>query len=152
MKFSIPRPPLVIGFAGLIPFVYGALAAQIPDIASDYAPPLMIMEFFGPLLFAFLSGTFWGFVCGSSRVAGRAGWRWLILAAAPAFALFIAQIIAPGDIMDLLLFGFPALLVIDFIFWRAKMAPRWWMTFRIMLTVLCTICLWLASTGVGEAL
>ncbi|MFV0474685.1 MAG: DUF3429 domain-containing protein [Pikeienuella sp.] len=152
MKLPFPRPPLLIGLAGLAPFAYGALSAQIPAIASDFAPPLMVLEIYGPMLFAFLSGAFWGFASGSSRVSGRAGWRWLGLAAAPAALLFVATIVEPGEIVSLLLFGFPALLAIDFLFWRAKLAPRWWLPLRVLLTALATACLWLALNGVGEAL
>lgn len=152
LNLSIPRPPLAIGIAGLVPFIYGAAAAHLPAWESDFAPPLVIIELFGPLLFAYMSGVFWGFVAGSNRTSSRAGWRWLGLAAAPAAFVFLAMLLAPGDTVEILLFAFPALLPIDYLFWRAKMAPRWWLSLRVLLTAIVTICLWLIADGAGFAL
>lgn len=136
---------------GLIPFIYGAAAAHLPAWESDSAP-LVIIEVFGPLLFAYMSGVFWGFAAGANRASGRAGWRWLGLAGAPAAGIFVAMLVAPGDTVEILLFGFPALLPIDYLFWRAKMAPRWWLSLRVLLTAIVTACLWLIANGAGFAL
>ncbi|WP_340108370.1 DUF3429 domain-containing protein [Pikeienuella sp. HZG-20] len=152
MIAAIPRPALALGLLGLSPFVYGAAAAHWRGLEIAYAPPLMIMEVYGPVIFAYMGGVFWGFACGANRAGGRAGWRWLGLAAAPALFIFLALFIAPGEAVPILLFAFPALLPIDFVFWRARLAPRWWLSLRFVLTALVTGCLWVAAEGAGFAL
>lgn len=152
MSFAIPRPALMLGLAGLLPFLYAALAGQEPRLELDLAPALLVAEVYGLVIFAYMSGVFWGFAVAGKKAAGDAGWRWLGLAVAPAVVMVLALVVEPGRQADLLLIGFPALLPIDFVFQRAGLAPRWWLALRLLLTAVVVACLWLAVSGAGEAL
>lgn len=152
MSFAIPRPALYLGLAGLIPFLAAALGAQIPALELEFAPPLLIIDLWGPVIFAYMSGVLWGFATGAKQTAGRPGWRWLGVAAAPALFLFLALFAAPEATVMILLIGFPALLIADLLFWRKKMTPPWWMTLRLLLTSIVTGSLYLVHTGAGFAL
>lgn len=152
MSFAIPRPALLLGLAGLLPFLYAALAGQEPRLELEIAPALLVAEVYGLVIFAYMSGVFWGFAVAGKKAAGDAGWRWLGLSVAPAVVMVLALVVEPGRQIDLLLVGFPLLLPIDFVFQRAKLAPRWWFALRLLLTAVVTGCLWLAASGAGEAL
>lgn len=152
MNFAIPRPALLLGLAGLLPLVYGAVGTYLPALVLPFAPPLMVMELYGSIIFAYMSGVLWGFVCAGGKAGGRAGWRWLALSAAPALAMFLIVMIDPGEMVSILTFAFPALLPFDYLFWRAKLAPRWWLTLRVLLTVAASACFWFAASGAGMAL
>lgn len=148
---AIPRPALLIGLAGLLPFLYAAVAATEPRLELEFAPGYFIAEQYGLVIFAYMSGVFWGFAA-PKKAAGREGWRWLGLAVAPAVVAFLALVAAPGETLTILLWAFPALLPVDWAFQRAKLAPRWWLSLRLILTAVVTACLWLAASGAGEAL
>lgn len=144
-----PLPALVVGLAGLLPFIYGAMAAGNPDISLEFAPPLLMVEIFGPIVFAYMSGVFWGFATAENQADS---WGWLGLSILPAIYVFVAMFAAPGETLTILLIGFPALLPIDYLFWRVNMTPRWWMALRIVLTVVVTAALWVAGENAGYAL
>ena len=65
---GIPRAPLVLGLAGLIPFIWGALTGLVPDLAawasanlgSRFVGPY-IQLFYGTVILSFMSGVLWGF-------------------------------------------------------------------------------------------
>jgi len=40
-----------------------------------------------------------------------------------------------------LIAGFLGLLLLDWHFWRLKLAPAWWMHLRVLLTAVVVICL-----------
>ncbi len=149
---SIPRPALMIGLAGVLPFIYAAIAATEPRLELDFAPGYFVAENYGLVIFAYMSGVFWGFAA-PKKAATKDGWRWMGLAVAPAVIGFLALVaLPPGETLTILLWAFPLLLPLDWMFQREKLAPKWWLTLRILLTVLVTGCLWLAASGAGEAL
>ena len=98
-----PRAPLVLGLAGLLPFLWGVLTLYSQPVAQStnamlgprFVAPFVLLNY-GLIILAFMSGVLWGF---ATKATGR--------------------IAAAG-------YG---------------LAPRWWMTFRIGLTVVVVACL-----------
>ncbi|MCE8469775.1 DUF3429 domain-containing protein, partial [Rhodovulum sulfidophilum] len=60
---DIPRTPLLLGLAGLVPLLWGALSATMPglfDIGIETVGPrfmgIYLLNFYGTVLLAFMSG------------------------------------------------------------------------------------------------
>ncbi len=65
---GIPRAPLLLGLAGLIPFLWGALSVLRPEVAAWGAGALgprfvgpYVQLFYGAVILSFMSGVLWGF-------------------------------------------------------------------------------------------
>lgn len=134
---GIPRAALLLGVAGLIPFVVGAALGAQPFNIIGYVSGNAILRLYGLVILGFMAGTLWGFAVSG----GRADVKWLGLSVTPAVLIFIAYVVAPGDALISLAIGFPALLLVDLAFAREGLAPPWWMALRTRLTIIVTICL-----------
>jgi hypothetical protein len=111
---KIPGAALVLGLAGLIPFVAGAAAqwTRIPLLPADTGLTLAIV--YGAIILSFLGGIRWGTAIGpydqgrqtlefSASVLGSlAGLAAVFLPAIPALALLIAGFLMQGlwDVMS----------------------------------------------------
>ncbi|MBA98575.1 DUF3429 domain-containing protein [Sulfitobacter sp.] len=142
---DVPRAPLWIGLASLIPFVWGALTSANQSLALWAATTLggrfvgpYIQLFYGAVILAFMSGILWGF---ATKVEGPRATTGYLLAAVPALWVFFMTGGGPVSAGFNLMFGFAGLLVLDFAFWRCGLAPDWWMKLRIPLTAIILICL-----------
>ena len=119
----VPVPAMVLGFAGLLPFLGGALLVMIPPntvprygfTTSDAAGGQEILVRYGTIILAFMAGCLWGF---ASRHGRRPSWIELILSVVPAVGVFLLLGDDPGLNCSLLGFGFALLLGIDVIFAR----------------------------------
>jgi hypothetical protein len=143
LRLGIPRAPLVLGLAGLIPFLYGALASSVPSVRWFGLSGEVVLNAYGPVIFAFMSGVLWGF----AAKAGKAAWLWLGLSVLPAILLFVTMIFAEEDVIAALMVGFPALLAVDIWFWKAGLAVSWWPALRTILTTVVTLCLYVSLTA-----
>jgi hypothetical protein len=85
----------------------------------------------------------WGF-------AAKDGGSWmpigLTLSVLPALLMFFASAMPPLTQFMALIFGFVALLVVDWTCQRKGLAPDWWLSLRLILTSVVVFCL-----GVGAA-
>ena len=144
MLQSIPRAPLILGFAGLIPFVWGALTVLFPALADwgvktlgpRFAGPY-VMLFYGAVILSFMSGVLWGFAI---RLRGQAaaGYVLSVLPALWAFLMTGGGVTSAGLS---LIAGFTVILGIDGWFARQGVAPNWWLPLRLMLTAVVVTCL-----------
>ncbi len=146
---SIPRAPLILGLAGLIPFVWGALTVLSPDLqswgAATFGPRFIgpyVQLFYGSVILSFMSGVLWGFATRASGAQAATGYA---LSVIPALWAFFMTGGGPVSAGTNLIFGFLGLLVLDYAFSVWKLTPPWWMTLRILLTTIVVACL---SVGV----
>lgn len=142
----VPRGAALLGAAGLLPFVWGALAALVADPA---ALPLMgdmpralrserLLTDYGLIILVFMAGALWGF---AARAGGSAATLGLVGSVLPAlYAFFLVGRGFEADLLTLAL-GFAALLPLDWAFQRAGMAPRWWLALRVPLTLVVLLAL-----------
>ena len=141
---QIPRSALILGIAGVLPFVWGGISTHVPS-ANGYATDLLGPRFVGPyvqiaygtVILSFMSGVLWGF-------ATKAGERQAIcfgLSVLPALWAFFA--VGGGNVRATyaLIAGFVCLLALDQLFYNWRLTPPWWMRLRILLTSLVVICL-----------
>ncbi len=146
---DVPRAPLLLGLAGLVPFVWGALTTVSDPLATWAAATLggrfvgpYIQLSYGAVILSFMSGVLWGFATKTSGPRAATGYALSVIPALWAFFMTGGGPVGAG--MNLM-FGFLGLLALDFAFWRWGLAPAWWMNLRVLLTAIVLICL---STGV----
>ncbi|WP_372993350.1 DUF3429 domain-containing protein [Sulfitobacter sp.] len=146
---GVPRAPLLLGLAGLIPFVWGALTTLSDPLATWGAANLggrfigpYIQLFYGAVILSFMSGVLWGFATKATGARAATGYA---LSVIPALWAFFMTGNGPVGAGLNLMFGFAGLLVLDFAFWRWGLAPEWWLKLRVLLTAIVLLCL---STGV----
>ncbi len=141
----IPLSALILGLAGLIPFLWGG-ASAVP-LLLDYLPPMPfgpalvgvpLLAAYGMVILCFMSGVIWGF-------AAKSGGPWmpigLCLSVLPALWIFFFTGQAHSSQILALIAGFIALLAIDYACVRRGMAPAWWLPLRLILTSVVVFCL-----------
>ena len=142
---SIPRAPLLLGLAGLIPFVWGALTLFNGPLsafgASTFGPRFVgpyVQLFYGSVILSFMSGVLWGFATKTTGAQAATGYALSVL---PALWAFFMTGGGPVSAATNLIFGFLGLLMLDFAFARWGLTPAWWMPLRILLTAIVVACL-----------
>ena len=141
----IPRAPLLLGLAGLIPFVWGALTVSVPGLGEwgvrtlgpRLAGPFVLLNY-GIVILAFMSGVLWGFATKAEGSRAATGYALSVIPALWAFFM-----VGGGPVFSAiyLIAGFLGLLALDWSFARQGLAPEWWMRLRILLTVVVVACL-----------
>lgn len=141
----IPRSALILGLAGLIPFIL-SVATQISPAFADAALRILGPRFIGPyvglvygtIILSFMSGVLWGF---AARTTGRTATIGYCLSVIPALWAFFFVGNGPVSAALMLAVGFAGLLGLDYLFWRQGFAPVWWMQLRLILTTGVIACL-----------
>ena len=142
---QIPRTPLLLGLAGLLPFLWSALTVVQPGLA-DWGARLLgsrfagadVLLFYGAVLRSFMSGVLWGF---ATRLHGSRATTGYVLSVLPALWAFFTTGGGVASAGLSLIAGFTAILGLDWYFWRQGAAPDWWMQLRLLLTVVVITCL-----------
>ena len=140
----IPSSALLLGLAGLIPFLWGASSSA--TLLLDYMPIALPPAFTGPailtaygtIILSFMAGVIWGFAA-----KAQSAWMPLGLALSVLPALWIFFFTGQPDSTRLiaLLIGFTGLLFIDQACGRQGLAPGWWWPLRLLLTAVVVFCL-----------
>jgi hypothetical protein len=147
----IPAAALLLGLAGLAPFIWGALLivdlwpveeALVPSFLTLPAvlegDGRLIMVRYGGIILPFMAGVLWGF---ATRASGWQGAACYALSVLPALWWFFMPGSGVTSALVNLGIGFVALLLLDFMFQRWELAPPWWMILRVQLTLVVLICL-----------
>jgi len=142
---DIPKSALCLGLAGLLPFFWGAVTIFSPG-AADWTLSHVGARFVGPyiglaygtVILSFMSGVLWGFATKASGGQAATGYALSVIPALWAFFMIGG---GPVSAAMNLIAGFVALLVLDYAFWTWGLAPKWWMTLRVILTAGVVACL-----------
>ncbi|MCU0905691.1 MAG: DUF3429 domain-containing protein [Tabrizicola sp.] len=141
----IPRPALLLGLAGLIPFLWSAathLSPALSSAAGQWLSPFFLGGYvgltYGSVILSFMSGVLWGF---ATKAEGREAAVAYILSVIPALWAFIMVNDASETSRIFLAAGFIGLLLLDAMFQAWGLAPRWWLRLRVMLTIVVLACL-----------
>ncbi|MEL6618174.1 MAG: DUF3429 domain-containing protein [Pseudomonadota bacterium] len=142
---SIPRAPLLLGLAGLIPFVWGA-ATLFSDALATFGAQWLgprfvgpyVQLFYGSVILSFMSGVLWGF---ATKISGAQAATGYALSTLPALWAFFMTGGGPTSAAMNLIFGFAGLLLLDYAFARWGLTPPWWMALRLLLTSIVILCL-----------
>lgn len=141
----IPRSALVLGLAGLIPFIWGSLTVisdplyewSIQTLGGRFTGPYIGL-FYGAIILSFMSGVLWGFAAKATGAVAASGYALSVL---PALWAFFMTGGGPVSASISLIAGFVGLLGLDWMFWKQGLAPVWWMHLRVLLTAIVVICL-----------
>jgi hypothetical protein len=141
----IPHPALLLGLAGLIPFLWSAATHLSPALsawAAQWVSPMFLGGYvgltYGATILAFMSGVLWGF---ATKTEGRQAAIAYTLSVIPALWTFLMVSDASETSRIFLAAGFIGLLLLDATFQAWGLAPRWWLRMRAMLTVVVLGCL-----------
>ena len=141
----IPRSALLLGIAGLIPFVWSAVTDLSPALsarAAEVLSPMFLAGYvgmtYGTVILSFMSGVLWGF---ATKTEGRQAAVAYTLSVIPALWAFFMVSDASETSRIFLAAGFVGLLLLDAMFQAWGLAPRWWLRLRVMLTVVVLGCL-----------
>ncbi len=141
----IPTAPLLLGLAGLIPFVWGAATYVSEPLqawgAASLGPRFVgpyVQLFYGSVILSFMSGVLWGF---ATRASGSRAATAYVLSVIPALWAFFMTGGGPVGAGTNLIFGFLGLLVLDVAFWVWGLTPNWWLRLRLLLTAIVVACL-----------
>ncbi|MFW8634990.1 DUF3429 domain-containing protein [Cribrihabitans pelagius] len=143
---QIPAAPLILGLAGLIPFVWGVLTVMLPDLqawgSARLGPRFVgpyVQLFYGSVILSFMSGVLWGFAAKArGRLQSAACYG---LSVIPALWAFLMTGGGPDRAAMHLIWGFAGLLLLDAGFSAWGLTPRWWMRLRVLLTAVAVLCL-----------
>ena len=142
---DIPKSALLLGLAGLLPFVWGGVTIYSPaltDMTLKTLGPRFIGPYvglaYGTVILSFMSGVLWGF---ATKARGGQAATGYALSVIPALWAFFMVGGGPVSAAINLIAGFVGLLVLDYAFWTWGLAPRWWMTLRVILTAGVVACL-----------
>jgi hypothetical protein len=148
MKY-IPQTPLLLGLAGLVPFVWGALTLMSADLMA-WSTQVLGARLSGPyvglaygvVILSFMSGVLWGF---ATRATGAfVPWGYALSVLPALWAFFMTGMGPTGSAVSLIV-GFVALLALDVLFARQGLTPVWWLRLRVLLTSIVVLCLVLVA-------
>ncbi len=136
-SLAIPLPALVLGLAGLIPFVGLSIASFSVEgiIRSEVVFTLIA---YGAVILSFLGGVHWGVALG---VPALLSWSRLIISVIPSLVGWVALLIADYQAIMLLVLAFIAMLVVDIVAMRRNVFPQWYGQLRWILTTVASISL-----------
>jgi hypothetical protein len=145
MFAPVPRAPLLLGLAGLFPFVWGAATLFSADLNTFSTTTLgpqftgpFVQLFYGAIILSFMSGVLWGFATKASGGTATLGY---VLSVLPALWAFFMTGYGPSNASLNLMIGFLGLLVLDTTFTKWGLTPPWWMSLRLLLTAIVLACL-----------
>jgi hypothetical protein len=141
----IPRTALLLGLAGLIPFLWSAATHLSPDLsrwAGQFLQPMFLGAVvgltYGTVILSFMSGVLWGFATKAEGAEATVAYG---LSVIPALWVFFMVTDASPNSTIFLAAGFVGLLLLDAMYSAWGLAPRWWLRLRVMLTVVVLACL-----------
>ena len=135
-----PVPAVVLGAAGLIPFLLltGMLFVD-GDFAHRTARPALLG--YSIAILSFMGAVHWGLAMGDQSPDGGQVWRRYIVSVLPALAASATVFIQAELQFVWLGFCFFALLVYDLFAVSCSEAPRWYSRLRWPLTLIVCVCL-----------
>jgi hypothetical protein len=137
----IPRPALLLGWAGVIPFAL-LTASSVLDIYAWFLDPRTALRAYGACILSFMGGAQWGVLL--PREEGHAPFFRYLVSVLPTLLAFLCLLIPDTPGLIGLIVGFSALLVYDLSTVRQGLAPRWYASLRIQLTLAVVVLLGIA--------
>lgn len=133
----IPLPALVLGVAGLIPFVATALqvAAGWPLSPRMTGPALYHLTIYSGVILSFLGGVQWGLALAQPASGGQRDWRRVGISVLPSLAAWAGLWLAARNGLLVLAIGFLGSLAYDLWTVRLGEAPHWYARLRLALSV-----------------
>ena len=138
-RTSVPRTPLLLGLAGLLPQLWAATLLLLGNPEARFTA-LALAFAYAALILSFLGGMWWGMAAQARNAAAVPNWVWVasVLPSLIALGSAIPWAVGarwPGPSLVLLGLAVLASLLIDRRLVRQALAPPWWMALRIPLSI-----------------
>jgi hypothetical protein len=142
---AIPQAALVLGVAGLVPFVAAAIqiATAWPLGPRMTGPALFHLGAYGACILSFMGGVQWGLAVAAGAEGADAARRYGA-SVVPALIAWAGLYLGAQTGLLLLALGFAVLLAYDLVAVTRREAPRWYGRLRIGLTVVVLMSLLIA--------
>lgn len=143
--FTVPRPALALGLAGLIPFAATSVTSLAgPQELRPHAA--LALSAYGAVILSFLGGIHWGMAMAASsrRGAGtgdREMLRSLVIAIVPSLAGWAGLLLPQTAGLLLLSASFLAMFALDLQASANGIFPRWYPALRLPLSAGAAACL-----------
>jgi hypothetical protein len=143
---EVPRPAVVYGFAGVIPFAAGTLGAWLlPPEEAGLA--LSAQMAYAACILSFMGAVHWGLAMagvGASDARAAMTWERLGWSVMPALVAWASMLLPALPGLVVLIVTFALLFHGDLLAIRLGLAPPWYRFLRRPLTVLVIVCLGLS--------
>jgi hypothetical protein len=126
---SIPRPALILGFAGLVPLAGSLLIVMFGQTPAQHLVGERIFLAYAATILAFLGGVRWG------AALANPGWRPLLLAVAPSLIAFGALLLDRDPALAVFALTFAVVGAADVGRRATAEWPAWYRRLRIRLTI-----------------
>lgn len=135
---DVPLPALVLGLAGLIPFLAGAVAVWLFEpMAARVAQDMQVA--YATVILSFLGAVHWGAALG--RPDGARSWGWMGWSVTPALLAWFSVMMAPGSALMALMACYLAAFAVDMQAVKKGLLPLWYLSLRRVLTTGAFLCL-----------
>lgn len=127
----VPRPAWVLGLAGLLPFLGGAVASYANG-ADIHAFALHALTAYAAVILSFLGGVRWGAVLRDESALAR--WQPLLLSVTPSLLAWSALLLPLNTGLPVLLAGLITQFVLDAQAAKRGELPDWYARLRVILS------------------
>ncbi|MCU0936368.1 MAG: DUF3429 domain-containing protein [Gammaproteobacteria bacterium] len=141
---SAPTAALILGLAGLIPFLVGALMAHTETHWHGIGGTDVVRTY-GAAILAFMGGAQWGASLGTAE----APWARYGYSVIPALLAWPALLLAPRDGLVVLIGGFLFVYLLDEWMRYRGWLPAWYLRLRRLLTAVVLGSLGFTLAGLG---
>jgi len=129
----IPRPALVLGAGGAVPFVAFAVAVWLaPPTFAAWSQRAIVA--YAMVILSFVGALHWGFTMKTPGMTERERWTWMGWSVVPALAAWSAGMLPYRLAVALLVATFVVHLALDHRFAAVSGLPSWYLRLRRALT------------------
>ncbi|RVU36382.1 DUF3429 domain-containing protein [Hwanghaeella grinnelliae] len=139
MLTEVPRPALVLGLAGLIPFAACAVAVWTSSPVLQVEGVSLLLTYAAVIL-TFLGGVHWGKALAGEH-SGDLNWMRLGWSVTPSLIAWAALRMSPGFTLIIFIAAFAAAFLVDRHAVRTGFFPAWYLPLRKVLTLGVMACL-----------
>ncbi len=130
MLRDVPLPARVLGLAGLIPFLAGAVGVWVlPGFIAAIAMNAQL--FYGAVILTFVGAVHWGYAMRDDELR----WGRMVWSVTPALVAWIALLLTPRMTAAILIVSFAMAFLTDARAVRAGLFPAWYLGLRKALTL-----------------
>lgn len=139
-QMPIPRAPLWLGLAGLIPFL-GMLALAAGTDGPQRTVRLFYLAGYGAIILSFVGALHWGVAMMLARAGESERWKLMTWSTVPALIGWATLPLPPHPAFGVLIAAYWVHFAMDRALARHDGVPGWYLPLRLILTSGATACL-----------
>ncbi len=136
---SIPRLPLLLGLAGLLPFLVTSSAAWLAPMVWQVIA-IKAFVYYSAVILSFLGGVQWGVAMAGGSPEASPFRRRMLLAMVPSLIAWPALLLHPVDSAWVLAAGFVLVRLHELSREGRALLPSWYQGMRTLLTLVVLVC------------